>query len=362
MARATEVHTTENFSIADLNTDIDNEPRILDVRIGEELGFARPRKVREIIERNIPELLTYGSLPRRRANLGAKGGRPTEEAFLNEPQALLICMWSNTAKAASVRKMLIDVFMEYRRGKIEKPIHVREHDRRTSTKLDDALKLKTNIDRLESVVASIQPAVQPNFCAMVIDGEHVFVDINRFDGHGRAVVIQHDGKMRIQNVEPDAHNLRTFGARSALGERYKSPHGGVMRNSVAIVGMVIEPHIDEKRQGYVNDVTDKLREQIITLLEAGPFTDIQIANRLCCNPKFVNEVRKVQSRKPADMLPMRVIDHDPQYRGRRTIFKDEILRLIDEGVSNRDIAKHTGATYQTVTHWRRWSEDRATHV
>ncbi|WP_142628069.1 helix-turn-helix domain-containing protein, partial [Rhizobium sp. P007] len=233
-----------------------------------------------------------------------------------------------------------------------------EHDRRTSTKIDDALKLKKNIDRLESVVASIQPATQPNFCAMVIDGEHVFVDINRFDGHGRAVVIQHDGRMRIQNVEPDAHNLRTFGARSALGERYKSPHGGTMRNSVAIVGMVMEPHIDEKRQGYVNDVTDKLREQITTLLNAGPFTDIQIAKRLCCNPKFVNEVRKVQSRKPKDILPAKVIEHEPQYRGRRTIFKDEILRLIDEGVSNRDIAKQTGATYQTVTHWRRWSEDR----
>lgn len=344
MARANEVHNTENFSIADLNTDIDNEPRILDVKIGEELGFARPRKVREIIERNIPELLTYGSLPRRRANLGAKGGRPTEEAFLNEPQALLICMWSNTAKAAAVRKMLIDVFMEYRRGKIEKPVHVREHDRRTSTKIDDALKLKTNIDRLESVVASIQPAVQPNFCAMVIDGEHVFVDINRFDGRGRAVVIQHDGTMRIQHVEPDAHNLRTFGARSALGERYKSPQGGTMRNSVAIVGMIMEPQLDERRQGYVDDVTDRLKLQITTLLEAGPFTDIQIAKKLCCNPKLVKAVRKVQSRKPTDRLPGMLIEHEPK----PAPYRDRVIAMIRQGYGNAAIATQLGCSTETV--------------
>ncbi|MDH7804230.1 hypothetical protein P3T31_004298 [Rhizobium sp. AN70] len=98
----------------------------------------------------------------------------------------------------------------------------------------------------------------PNFCAIVIDGAHVFVDINRFDGHGRGGVIQQDGKMRIQNVEPDAHNLRTFGTRSALRERYKSPHSGVMRNTVAIVGMVLGLHVDERRQGRINDVTDRL--------------------------------------------------------------------------------------------------------
>jgi len=290
-------------------------------------------------------------------------GGNQELTVINEPAVYKFVFRSNKEEA--------DRFTDWLAGEVlpairktgsynqEKPVHVREHDRRTSTKLDDALKLKTNIDRLESVVASIQPATQPNFCAMVIDGEHVFVDINRFDGHGRAVVIQHDGKMRIQNVEPDAHNLRTFGARSALGERYKSPHGGTMRNSVAIVGMIMEPQLDERRQGYVDDVTDRLKLQITTLLEAGPFTDIQIAKKLCCNPKLVKAVRKVQSRKPTDMLLARVIEHEPQYRGRRTIFKDEILRLIDEGVSNRDIAKQTGATYQTVTHWRRWSEDRA---
>lgn len=344
MTRAAHAYTTDRFSIADLNTEIDNEPRVLDATLASNLGMAQPLNIRAKIVANFEEISMHGEVITETVKTSARGGRPGKAYYLNEPQALLICMWSNTAKAAAVRKMLIDVFMEYRRGKIEKPVHVREHDRRTSTKIDDALKLKTNIDRLESVVASIQPAVQPNFCAMVIDGEHVFVDINRFDGHGRAVVIQHDGKMRIQNVEPDAHNLRTFGARSALGERYKSPHGGVMRNSVAIVGMVMEPHIDEKRQGYVNDVTVKLREQIITLLEAGPFTDIQIAKRLCCNPKFVNEVRKVQSRKSADMLPMRVIEHEPK----PAPYRDRVIAMIRQGYGNAAIASQLGCSQETV--------------
>lgn len=344
MTRAAAVHTTDRFSIADLNTDIDSEPRVLDATLASNLGMAQPLNIRAKIVANFEEISMHGEVITETVKTSAKGGRPGKAYYLNEPQALLICMWSNTAKAAAVRKMLIDVFMEYRRGKIEKPVHVREHDRRTSTKLDDALKLKTNIDRLESVVASIQPAVQPNFCAMVIDGEHVFVDINRFDGRGRAVVIQHDGTMRIQHVEPDAHNLRTFGARSALGERYKSPQGGTMRNSVAIVGMIMEPHLDERRQGYVDDVTDRLKLQITTLLEAGPFTDIQIAKKLCCNPKLVKAVRKVQSRKPTDRLPGMLIEHEP----RPAPYRDRVIAMIRQGYGNAAIATQLGCSPETV--------------
>ena len=344
MTRAAHAYTTDRFSIADLNTEIDNEPRVLDATLASNLGMAQPLNIRAKIVANFEEISMHGEVITETVKTSARGGRPGKAYYLNEPQALLICMWSNTAKAAAVRKMLIDVFMEYRRGKIEKPVHVREHDRRTSTKLDDALKLKTNIDRLESVVASIQPAAQPNFCAMVIDGEHVFVDINRFDGRGRAVVIQHDGTMRIQHVEPDAHNLRTFGARSALGERYKSPQGGTMRNSVAIVGMIMEPQLDERRQGYVDDVTDRLKLQITTLLEAGPFTDIQIAKKLCCNPKLVKAVRKVQSRKPTDRLPGMLIEHEP----RPAPYRDRVIAMIRQGYGNAAIATQLGCSTETV--------------
>jgi phage regulator Rha-like protein len=350
MARANIEYSRPAFGIADLNTSIDGTPRMMDLTLAEALGFARASNIRRIISRHVASLRRFGevcsTMEQTMKNKDNLGGRPGKAYYLNKKQALYICTKSETENATEVTIQMVEVFDAYTSGK---PVHVREHDRRTSTKIDDALKLKKNIDRLESVVAtldvaSIQPAAQPNFCAMVIDGEHVFVDINRFDGHGRAVVIQHDGKMRIQNVEPDAHNLRTFGARSALGERYKSPHGGTMRNSVAIVGMVMEPHIDDKRQGYVNDVTDKLRDQITTLLEAGPFTDIQIAKRLCCNPKFVNEVRKVQSHKPADMSPVRVIDHEPK----SAPYRDRVIAMIRQGYGNAAIASQLGCSTETV--------------
>lgn len=360
MAQAATTDIRRPLTVADLNIEIDDEPRLQDVILGEGLGFSRPRAIRQIIDRNSLELQTYGGLPRRVANRSSRGGRPTEEAFLNEPQALLICMFSNTPRAAAVRKMLIDVFMEYRRGKLDKPVHVREHDRRTSTKVDDAVRLKKNIDRLESITDRIAPT-QPNFCAMVIDGEPVFVDVSTFTGSGRAVVIGHDGRLRIEHVDPSDQSYRPFGARTALGERRPGQHGSTIRDSLIVVGKVMEPrsntaYID--RQRVVDDVMDRLRIQITTLLDAGAYNDHQIARQLCCNPKLVREVRRVQSRKPTDTPPGRMIEHQPQYRGRRTIYRDEILRLLKTSLTNREIAQRTGATYQTVTHWRRWAADR----
>lgn len=340
MTRAIEDHTRRSFTVADLNTELDDEPRILDVMLGERLGFSRPRAIRQIIERNTAELSGYGVSATRR---GAYRGKEFTEYFLNEPQALLICMWSNTAQAAAVRKMLIDVFIEYRHGKMGKPIYVDAHTRRTSTKVDDALRLKKNIDRLESVVSTIQPA-QPNFCAMVVDGEPVFVDVNNFNVSGRAVVIGHDGKLRIEHVEPDTIGVRPFGVRTAMGERRPGPHGGTMRNSLLVVGMVMDPYAN--RQRVVDDVTERLRIQITTLLDAGPFNDQQIAHQLCCNPKLVREVRRVQSRKPTDQLP-RVIEHQPH-----APYRDRVVALIRQGFGNAAIAKTVGCCEETVRRHR----------
>ncbi len=82
-----------------------------------------------------------------------------------------------------------------------------------------------------------------NLCAMVIDGEAVWVDINRYDETGRAVIIEHDGRIRLMEIEQEHIGFRPFGARTALGQRFKSPHGGVARNSVIVVGMVIDAPI-----------------------------------------------------------------------------------------------------------------------
>ena len=94
---------------------IDGEPRILDLRVAERLGFARPRAVRQLIERSKTELESYGFIATR---CGAYRTRKFTEYWLNEPQALLVCLLSRTEKAAEVRRSLIAVFTAWRRGKL----------------------------------------------------------------------------------------------------------------------------------------------------------------------------------------------------------------------------------------------------
>lgn len=107
--------------------EIESEPRILDIELARGLNFTRERDIRELIARNRDELEAYGGLPCRTANPGKLGGRPGKAYWLNEGQALVICALSRTPRAAAVRKLLIDVFMAYRQGKL---VHVREHHRR----------------------------------------------------------------------------------------------------------------------------------------------------------------------------------------------------------------------------------------
>jgi hypothetical protein len=108
-------------------TTIEGEPRVCDVDLALWLGMNQPLNIRELIARNRDELAAYGGLCSRAINPGPLGGRPGKAYYLNEGQALVICALSRTAKAATVRKALIDVFMAYRSGKL---VHVKEHRRR----------------------------------------------------------------------------------------------------------------------------------------------------------------------------------------------------------------------------------------
>lgn len=104
------------------------EPRIMDLVLAERLEMVDRHDVRRLIERNREELEMHGELfsgtvPE---NTGRRG-RPGKAYWLNEGQALVICALSRTEKAAQVRKILIDVFMAWREGKL---VHVREHRRK----------------------------------------------------------------------------------------------------------------------------------------------------------------------------------------------------------------------------------------
>lgn len=104
------------ISIEDLNTTVNHEPRILDVTLAERLGFARVRKIKELIERNASELEAYSDLTVENQTLPHGGA--AKSYYLSEGQALVLCALSRTEKAAEVRKALIEVFMAYRRGEL----------------------------------------------------------------------------------------------------------------------------------------------------------------------------------------------------------------------------------------------------
>lgn len=58
--------------------------------------------IRELISRNSEELKAYGILPYGTEKTG-KRGRPRVSYYLNEEQALLLCMFSRTETAKAVR-------------------------------------------------------------------------------------------------------------------------------------------------------------------------------------------------------------------------------------------------------------------
>ncbi len=104
------------FSLDDLNTTIDNTPRIFDYLLGEKLGFERPRNIRPLIKNNLDELGGFGSVPTRPAmvNIGSGAQREVDEYWLNESQAIYVCMRSRAKNSTEIRKEIIQVFEELR--------------------------------------------------------------------------------------------------------------------------------------------------------------------------------------------------------------------------------------------------------
>lgn len=251
-----------SLTLADLNTDLDADPCVLDTLLGARLGMAQPLNIRSTIKAHKDELSLHGRVFTRPVKTSSKGGRPGRAYYLNEPQALLICMFANTPIAAQVRAQIISVFMEYRRSR--------------------------------------QAPSSKTMCAMVLDGKSVFVDVDSYVLDGElAVVLKWDGDIVIEeaaSVLSDDHKFA--GERSALGAATRQGRG-TMREGVVVLGRVVSA-----------------------------------------------------TQKPK-------IGMGPQCRGRAAPFKDAIICLLGEGLSNREVARQTGATYGAVSYWRRVLADRA---
>lgn len=136
------------LKITDLRV-IESEPRVLDLRLAELLGFSRPRDIRKLIERNRDEIERHGTL-RHHGATPAGGGPEATEYWLNKAQALLVCILSDAPRAEDARTELIELFLAWERGDL-----IPRHSQSSAT-LDDIgelfdRKLAPIHKRLESI-------------------------------------------------------------------------------------------------------------------------------------------------------------------------------------------------------------------
>lgn len=98
-------------------TPIEGGPRIHDLALAERLEFSQALDIRKLIKRNEAKLLSFGILATV-AKIHEGAGRPTAEYFLNQKQAIFICMKSETERAFDVQIEIVHVFDAYLNGEL----------------------------------------------------------------------------------------------------------------------------------------------------------------------------------------------------------------------------------------------------
>jgi hypothetical protein len=102
------------------------EPTVLDEELGARLGFARPRKIRELIERMVSDGILNDSDIRPTVGRVATGVASTvvTKYRLTETGTLLVITRSDTKIAHAITRQVIEVFKAVRRGQPPVPQQV----------------------------------------------------------------------------------------------------------------------------------------------------------------------------------------------------------------------------------------------
>jgi phage antirepressor YoqD-like protein len=134
--------------------EIDGEPRVHDLVLAERLGFAEPRTIRKIIKRNESRLLKFGT--RSTVSRVTVTGQEFDEFYLNQRQAIFICMKSETERAFDVQAEIIRVFDAYLKGETQ----VKPAELTREQILVMALDSERGRIKAEKELAEAQPMVQ----------------------------------------------------------------------------------------------------------------------------------------------------------------------------------------------------------
>lgn len=143
--------------------EVAGEPRVLDTALGEALGLSRPTNIRQTIEANRAEMESFGLVHASRAPYQSGKGRVEYATayHLNEEQALLVCLLSQTPKAKAIRAEVIRVFTAYRRGHLQSPNAPISFDLNDRRALRAALlAYDERVEALESEVAAARGRIE----------------------------------------------------------------------------------------------------------------------------------------------------------------------------------------------------------
>lgn len=321
MLQAAPTATTNPITIADIRP-VESDERISHRRLSEALGFGRHQEMGRLVERNEAEFRRYGAVSVTATQTTPRGGRPGKIYWLNEGQCILAAVRSDAPRAADVRFQVITAFMEYRRQRLGQTTTVREHERRTSTKRETAIKLAKAADRLEALAGRLDPRPAPAIPSVImIEGRPVLVDTNNFrpTPDQCAVILRYNGALEISKVKPvikgdtgwnHDYIIRqeedcvisgnpAYGLRTGQMPWVPGPYKGSMQaEDCTILGIVIESIMD------------------------------------------------------GEIVPERLGLPRRKSNGRTPIYGPLIKKLIADGKTNTEICKETGAHYNTVLRWR----------
>lgn len=97
------------LSLADIDTTVNGEPRVLDLRLGEVLGFSQVRDIRKLIERHREVLERLDGICATVAQNRGRG-RPATEFWLTKKQAVYLCTKAETERAITVTIQIVELF------------------------------------------------------------------------------------------------------------------------------------------------------------------------------------------------------------------------------------------------------------
>ncbi|BCZ76092.1 hypothetical protein [Komagataeibacter phage phiKX1] len=162
------------------------ELRIKDEDLGARLGFTRPRDIRKIIARYLPELERMGVCATVSQTSGSKGGRPTDAYYLNRKQAIFITAKSETADATDITIEIIERFDAYERGNaptVKAPTNMVEA-------LTLALEQQKALEAKDQEIATLAPKAEALEELASLDGQHSLRDAAKQCGWTERAFVQ----------------------------------------------------------------------------------------------------------------------------------------------------------------------------